>query len=72
MQSHMFCTQYMLLTYADDFLCLQLHTVGCHCFLSSFTMNAILGAVYGLMVIYMLLALVRCTAANAFKVILDL
>jgi len=35
-------------------------------------MNAILGAVYGLVVIYMLLALVRCTAANAFKVILEL
>jgi hypothetical protein len=62
----------MLLTNADDLLCLQLHTMGCHCFLSSFTINAILGAVYGLLVIHMLLALVHCTAANAFKVIVDL
>jgi hypothetical protein len=62
----------MLLTYADDFLCLQLHTLGYHCFLYSFTINAILGAVYGLLVIHILLALVHCTAANAFKVILDL
>jgi hypothetical protein len=43
-----------------------------HCFLSSFTINAILDAVYGLLVIHMLLALVHCTAANAFKVVLDL
>jgi hypothetical protein len=62
----------MLLTNANDLLCLQLHKMGCHCFISSFTTSAILGAVYGLLVIHMLLALVHFTAVNAFKVILGL